>query len=124
MVYANRKVLVIDDESAIVRFFQNTLHGLEYEVVGAGSGEEGIAEFRKGGVELLFLDIKMREMNGLDVLKAIRQIDFNVPIYVISGFYENYFDQLKTLRDEGYEFELVRKPLSIDVIRTIVKGLS
>ena len=80
-----RKVLVIDDEKNILEFFTSLLDTKEYSVFPCSSGEEGLAVFEENDFDTVFLDIKLPGIGGLEVLKAIRLLNRNVRIIIISG---------------------------------------
>jgi two-component system, NtrC family, nitrogen regulation response regulator NtrX len=80
------RILVIDDDAAIREAMRRTLeYGGEYEFVGATSGQEGLAIIARDPPDLVFLDIKMPGMDGLEVLGRLRAADETVPVIVISG---------------------------------------
>ncbi len=114
------KILVIDDEAAITRLFGAALKDFDCDVVPAHSGEEGIEKFKGGGCRIVFLDLQMPAMSGIETLRRIRRMDPEVPVYVISGFYEKYFNQLKEVSDDGLEFEVIKKPVDTGSIRAVV----
>jgi DNA-binding response OmpR family regulator len=120
------RILVIDDEEAIRKSFVLALEGTEYQMDTAESGKKGI-EMEKGGkYDLIFLDLKMPGLNGVETLRELRKIDEGVPIYIITAFYEEFFEELKGAEKDGIEFEVLRKPFSGDQIlltaKSILKG--
>ncbi len=80
-----RKVLVIDDEKPTLSMFRLLLGAYGYEVLTAENGGAGIEVFQQQHPALVFTDIKMPGIDGLEVLKRLRQIDPKVPIVVITG---------------------------------------
>jgi CheY-like chemotaxis protein len=80
-----QKILVIDDEPGI-RYLLATLLGRKgYEVILAASGQKGLDLFRREHPDAVVLDLKMPEMNGVTVLKHIRNTDQKVPVIVLTG---------------------------------------
>jgi len=79
------KILVIDDEPANVRVLSITLRGDGYDVVTAGSGEEGIDVFLNESPEIVLTDIKMPGMNGIQVLKKIKKLSPDPEVIIITG---------------------------------------
>ena len=90
----SRKILVIDDEDAIRKSFVLALEDTPYGVETAESGKKGIALFGDTPFDLVFLDLKMPELNGVETLTELRRMNSSVPIYIITAFYEEYFEQL------------------------------
>src|SRR5690242_10947829 len=66
------RILVIDDEVGIRDSMRRTLEYQGYQFVGASSGQEGIALIDRDPPDLVFLDIKMPGMDGLEVLEQIK----------------------------------------------------
>jgi two-component system, NtrC family, nitrogen regulation response regulator NtrX len=79
------RILVIDDEAAIRDSLKMILEYEGYEVLTAPTGEDGIAQAEREAPDLLFLDVKMPGMDGLEVLQRLRHFVEVTPIVVISG---------------------------------------
>ncbi len=79
------KVLVIDDEKPTLSMFKLFLNAYGYEVYTAENGEKGIDLFFKIHPGIVFTDIKMPGMDGLEVLKRIRQSDIYAEVIIITG---------------------------------------
>jgi two-component system response regulator HydG len=118
-----RKILVIDDDMAVRKSFILAFEGTDYQVDVAESGMKGIKMHHHVSYDLIFLDLKMSELNGVETLRKLRKIDPVVPIYIITSFHEEFFDQLKDTENEGIDFQVLRKPLSRDQILLITQGV-
>jgi two-component system nitrogen regulation response regulator NtrX len=81
----NPRILVIDDEAAIRDSLKMTLEYQGYEVLTAATGEEGIAQVEREAPDMVFLDVKMPGMDGIEVLQRLRHVVDSLPIVVISG---------------------------------------
>ena len=66
------RILVIDDEAGIRDSMRRTLEYQGYQFVGAATGQEGLALIERDPPDLVFLDIKMPGMDGLEVLERIK----------------------------------------------------
>ena len=117
----NKKVLIIDDDQAVRQAFRLALEDLDCEIEEAENGEIGVQKFKDDNIGLVFLDLRMPGMNGLETLLAIRAMDKSVPIYIVTAFYKEYFGDLKKTANEGIAFDLLNKPVSGDEISTIAK---
>ena len=79
------RILVIDDEAAVRDSLKMILEYDGYDCLLAPSGQDGLARVQKDSPDLVFLDVKMPGMDGLDVLRRIRQLDEGLPVVMISG---------------------------------------
>jgi DNA-binding NtrC family response regulator len=79
------KILVIDDEESIQSLLDTLLSRKGYAVVLAESGRKGLELFHRERPDVVVLDLKMPEMDGLTVLKALRRIDSQQPVIVLTG---------------------------------------
>ena len=79
------RILVVDDEPAVQMTIRLLLERAGHSVEVAGDGQKGIAAFERGDFDLLFLDIFMPGMDGLETMRHILRQQPNVPIIVISG---------------------------------------
>ena len=74
------RILVIDDEAAVRDSLKMILEYDGYDCLLAPSGQDGLARVQKDSPDLVFLDVKMPGMDGLDVLRRIRQLDEGLPV--------------------------------------------
>jgi CheY-like chemotaxis protein len=79
------KILIVDDDSAVQATIRLLLERAGHSVVVAGDGHKALAIFETGDFELLFLDIFMPGMDGLETMRLILQQQPLIPIIVISG---------------------------------------
>ena len=79
------KLLLIDDEADIRRVLSMSLKSDGYEVLTAGSGQEGIKVFKEQKPPIVLTDIKMPGMDGLEVLKSIKEIESDTEVIIITG---------------------------------------
>lgn len=78
-------VLVIDDEESIRESFKMIFEFEGYKVLTAGTGEEGLTLVELSPPDLIFLDVKLPSMSGLDVLRSLKEQRKTVPVIMISG---------------------------------------
>lgn len=92
----SKKVLVIDDEIGVFMSIKMTLDGCR--VIPAHCGMEGIELFKRERPDLIFLDLKMPDIDGIDVLRIIRKLDKTTPVIVLTAFpgdvVDLYMDEL------------------------------
>ena len=79
------KILVIDDEPSIRSLLDTLLRRKGYDVVLADSGRKGLELFRREHPDVIVLDLKMPEMDGLTVLRQIHSLDPKKPVIILTG---------------------------------------
>ncbi len=119
----SKRVLVIDDEEAVRKSFALALEDTDYEVHLADGGEKGLEMNNEAHYDLIYLDLKMPGINGVDTLRAIRKIDKDVPIYIVTAFHKEFLEQLKSVAKDGVDFELLHKPIGMDQIIEVTNAI-
>jgi PAS domain S-box-containing protein len=120
------KLLLIDDEPDILRVLSMSLKADGYNVVTAANGTEGIAAFEKEKPDIVLTDIKMPGMDGIEVLKKIKEINVDTEVIIITGHgdIENAIEALKhgasdfinkPVRDEALSIALSRAREKFDI---------
>lgn len=79
------KILVVDDDPAVQMTIRLLLERAGHSVEVASDGRKGVAVFKNGDFDLLFLDIFMPGMDGIETMRHIHRQRLGVPIIVISG---------------------------------------
>lgn len=116
---ANAKnVLVIDDDAVVGRSFNRVLTDKGYNVVTALTGEEGLKDMEEHEYDVIFTDIRMPGMDGLEVAERIKARYPDTPVIVITGY--------GTVENESRATELgvsgfVRKPLTPETIENVTR---
>ncbi|MBM4054666.1 MAG: response regulator [Planctomycetes bacterium] len=116
-------ILVIDDEESVRKSFTLALEDSGYGVDTAESGEKGIKMLQNKRYGIIFLDLKMPGMDGVETLKKIREKDKDTPVYVVTAFHEEFFSKLQKLTKAGIKYEITDKPLDSDMILLITRGV-
>ncbi|MGD8264337.1 MAG: response regulator, partial [Desulfobacterales bacterium] len=120
------KLLLIDDEPDIVRVLSISLKADGYDVIPAHSGAEGLAAFQKESPDIVLTDIKMPGMDGIEVLKNVKELDPDAEVIIITGHgdIENAIEALKygasdfinkPVRDEALSIALKRAREKLDI---------
>lgn len=116
------KVLIIDDERQILDSLSSILQDDGFQVFTAKEGKEGLELFDAVKPEIVILDIWMPELDGLQVLKMIKEKDKDAIVIVISG-HGTISTAVEAVKVGAYDF--LEKPLSIDkVLEVISRGLA
>ena len=79
-------VLLIDDEVDLLQTYERILRRLGYDVITAELGHTGLAIARSRQVSLVIVDLRLSDMDGLDIVRAIRAGPDPPPVIVITGF--------------------------------------
>ena len=116
------RILVIDDDAFIRKSFILALEDTGYQVDTVESGEKGIEMEQNDRYDLIFLDLKMPGLNGVETLRELRKIDMAVPIYIVTAFHKEFFEGLKKAGEDGMDFELVKKPIGAAHIVLVAKS--
>ncbi|MGB0713402.1 MAG: response regulator [Gammaproteobacteria bacterium] len=119
----NRNILVIDDEEGVRDAFELALIDSGHTVLTAETGERGLEIAAGTRPDLVFLDLRMPGMGGVKTLRALQSGFPDVPIQIMTAFYQEFMDELSDAMRDGAEFELARKPLDADQIRMIVQSV-
>ena len=112
------RILVIDDEVAIRDTMRMILEYDGYDVLVAGSGQEGLQLVEREHPDLVFLDVKMPGMDGLEVLGRVRQINESLPVVIVSA-HGTAMTALEAGRLGAFRF--IEKPLSKDYVLDAVR---
>ncbi|OGR83021.1 MAG: hypothetical protein A2901_01810 [Elusimicrobia bacterium RIFCSPLOWO2_01_FULL_54_10] len=123
-----KRILVIDDEESVRKSYALALEDCGYNLDASASGEEGLKNVKSINYDLIFLDLKMPGLNGIDTLYEIRKKDKKVPVFIVTAFHREFAGGLKSLQDDGIDFQLLAKPIGraqiIAVTRSALEGLA
>ena len=82
------RILLIDDDSAVRRNISTFLTDSGFEIIEAANGADGVLLFKREKPDLVLCDLRMPDMDGLEVIKEVTQESSNTPVIVISGYGE------------------------------------
>lgn len=118
-----QSILVIDDDAAVRGAFQLILEEVGFEVRVAEDGYQGVASAQDKRPDLIFLDLKMPGIDGVETMRRLLANDPSLTIYIVTAFSQDYMLELKQAQLEGLNFQLANKPLSSSQIRHIAKSV-
>ncbi len=113
------KILVVDDEVQICKLINAFLSRQGHEVVTANNGKDAIAKFNAARPHIIFLDIKLPALSGMDVLREIKKIDKQVVVIILSAFGDmETVDTALELGANGY----LQKPVELTRLMEIINS--
>jgi len=108
------RVMVVDDEENIREVLSNFLSDLGYEVVVATDGQDALNKFHKGEYDLIVSDLLMPSIDGLELLKRIREIDKDVIFLMITG-YPSIETAVEAIKKGAYDY--ITKPFHMEDVK-------
>jgi len=118
---AKANVLVVDDQIGMLETFTDILEGRGFSVATADDGFQAIKKVKKQDFDLIFMDIKMPGINGVQTFREIKKINPKVSVIMMTAY--SVEDLVKEAIEEG-AYTLIYKPFDMDkVIQTIERVL-
>lgn len=111
-----KKILVVDDEESIHLLYKEELEEEGYEVDTAIDGEEALKKFDKLKPDLVILDINMPGMDGIEVLRQMKQERPSVPV-ILSSAYPEYKQDLASWASDDY----IVKSFNLDDLKDSIR---
>ena len=113
-----KKIMVVDDEENIRFLYKEELADEGYEVVLAESGLQALELLRSDSPDLITLDVKMPEMDGIETLRRIKEIDKDIPIILCTA-YGQYKQDFSSWASDAY----VVKSADLKELKETIKGI-
>lgn len=111
-----KKILLVDDEEGIQLLYREEFEDEGYEVVSAYNGNEAIAKLRTDKPDLVILDINMPGMNGIEVLRQMKEMSPELPV-ILSSAYPEYKQDFGSWASEEY----IVKSSNLDELKSTVR---
>ena len=113
-----KKVLVVDDDPVVGRSFERVLSGKGYAVITARDGEEALRKLDAEAYDVVFTDIRMPGMSGLEVAERVKASQPWLPVVIVTGYGT---EENETRAEAAGVAEFLRKPLSPEAIEGSAK---
>lgn len=113
-----RKILVVDDEESIQLLYREELEDEGYKVTSAMNGEDALRLFRENTPDLVVLDINMPGIDGIEVLRQMKQDKPGVPV-ILSSAYPEYKQDLASWASDDY----IVKSFNMDELKASIRRL-
>ncbi|MCK4596652.1 sigma-54-dependent Fis family transcriptional regulator, partial [bacterium] len=114
---ANEKILVVDDEESMCDFLSIMLKKQGYHITTALSAKEGLKMLAKEAYEVVISDLKMKEMNGLELIDEINKKE-TVPTVIIMTAFATIESAIEALKKGAFDY--IIKPFKVDEIKLAV----
>ncbi|MDD5555739.1 MAG: response regulator [bacterium] len=111
------RILIADDEAWVREIFIRALGERGYEVHGAVDGVDAYEKIRSGGYDLIVLDLKMPQMDGMELLRKIRETDEDVIVFCLTAYPSD--ESLRESLAEGC-FDYITKPFDMDEVAELL----
>jgi len=115
-----KKILIIEDDPAILKGLEESLASENYEIVSSSDGEKGFLLGKKENIDLIILDIMLPHKNGIDICRELRKENVNTPILMLTSKKEE-LDKVLGLEIGADDY--VTKPFSIRELHARIKAL-
>jgi diguanylate cyclase (GGDEF)-like protein len=112
-----QRVLVVDDDEAVCSMLSRALDGAEHIVETAIGGQEAIDRLRNDSFDLVITDLKMPAIDGVEVLRKVRELDPLCEVIVITG-YASVNSAVEVMKLGAYDY--ISKPFNLERIRFLV----
>ena len=110
-------ILVVDDNEDLANVLVAYLSELGHQAVAAYGGREGLSRFKEGDFHMVITDLKMPDMDGMALLKAIKSLDSRAIVLVITA-YGTIDAAVKAIESGAYDF--ISKPFDLKALEVIV----
>ncbi len=118
---AGEKILIVDDEEGLRRLLARVLGKEGFQAIAVGSGDEALAQIASEDFDLVITDIQMPGMNGLALMRRLKEFDAALPVIVMTA-YGTVENAVEALRIGAYDY--LTKPFESDELRlTVAKAL-
>ena len=104
-------ILDIDDEKSLREFLTIMLENEGYEVVSADSGQKAVALIEKNVFDLVITDIRMRQSNGIEVLKVVKQVGPQTRVVMMTA-YASAETAVEAMKIGAYDY--ISRPFKVD----------
>ncbi len=114
-------ILIVDDDEVIRATLSDVFRKKDYEVFAVGSGEEVLSTIKKNIVDLILLDMRLPDVDGLEVLKRIKEFDTEILVIIMTA-YSDVETAVTAMKSGAYHY--INKPFELEELKLLVeKGL-
>ncbi len=112
------RILVIDDDEDICLYLREFLSREGYRVTTVTKAREALPEIKDGRHQIVLLDVRMPEINGIELLRQLRAIDSDVCVIVMTA-YPSVESAVDTMKADAFDY--LRKPFDLEQLRSVIQ---
>lgn len=114
-------ILIVDDDEVMRETLSDVLKRGEYEVYSVGSGGETLSVIRKNIIDLILLDMRLPDGDGLELLKKIKEFDTEILVIIMTA-YSDIQTAVSAMKSGAYHY--INKPFDLEELKLLIeKGL-
>ena len=114
-------ILIVDDDEVMRDTLSDVLKKKGYEVVVAGSGNEALSVVKRSIIDLILLDMKLPDLDGLEVLKRVKEFDTEILVVMMTA-YSDVQTAVSSMKMGAYHY--INKPFELEELKLLIeKGL-
>jgi DNA-binding NtrC family response regulator len=114
-------ILIVDDDGVMQETLSGVLRKRGYEMFSVGSGNEALSMIKKNVIDLILLDMRLPDIDGLEVLKKIKEFDTEILVIMMTAFSDV---QTAVLAMKSGAYDYINKPFELDELKLLIeKGL-
>lgn len=111
------KILVVDDEKKVGDIIQKLLAARNYRVFRAATPEEAVEVITKNHPHLVFLDVRLCNVSGLDILPKLKELDKKLKIIILTGLEDE--ETIRRAKAQGAD-DFMTKPFDLELLDIII----
>lgn len=115
-----KKILIVDDNPNMSTLLSDILEIFDFKGFHASDGNEALLQLRQSKYDLVFTDLRMPNMDGYDLLKAIKSEHPKIPVVVVTGYSAaDTQDEVMSAKADGF----LNKPFKVNEIQSLLTSL-
>lgn len=117
---AGEKVLIVDDEKSMCKYLSIMLKKEGYDVVTASNGKKAVKEVKGGNYDVVITDIKMKGIDGIEVLSSVKEIEPTLPVIIMTA-YASQRTAIDALNKGAFHY-LIKRAAKNDEIKMVIRN--
>jgi len=117
-----KKVLFVDDEEDFLNIVGRRIESWGFEVIYASDGKQALNELKNNKPDVIILDYKMPNMDGISTLRRIREIDMRIPVIMLTAFQDER--SVKGTKEYGVSAFIPKLSLHSDAVEVLKSALN